>query len=471
MSWWQRLRRWWQQRQKPTVFPAGSREFFQEKLGELFRLERYRLLPWYDELPSDPGQWRNIVGKMLREPTVKAALMQKVSAVASLDLHVAPADPQREADRQAARLVFDVLTQFAGGLRKICETILLPALLDGYSVAEKVWALQRDGCWAGKIVLRDLKAKDPTWFRFETDRFRNITAVVSADGRQRFDPRDFVLVRYLPLYEHPQGMSDLLAAYRAWWTLDTAWKLRMLALERFSQPLLIGRYPAYRGDWQTPLEQALRAARQAGYVTLPEGVEIVPLTLAGRNAEDFAQAVRDLRHEIYLGITGALLHGLEGIRTGARSLGEVHRSTAELLIWHLAQLVADALNTQLVPDLVRLNFARAQLPRVQLVGVNDRELLAALQIDRGLLQLGLPLSRSALYLRYGRQAPFEPADSVSEPADACLRSTASVRSPWGNAHRDLPVPIAAAFAGQRRPICFRRLRPATPPPFRWQASP
>jgi len=415
MRWWQRVQRWWRQRRGQSASGSSSSEVFREKLGEAFRLERYRLLPWYDELPGDPHQWRAIVRKMLCEPTVKAALLQKLAAVASLDLQVAPADPERSADRQAARFVHDVLTQFAGGLRKICEAILLPALLDGYSVAEKVWALQREGVWAGKIILRDLKAKDPTWFRLETDSFCNIMAVTSADGRQRFDPRDFVILRYLPVYENPFGMSDLLAAYRAWWTLDTAWKLRMLALERFSQPLLIGRYPAYRGDWQTPLEQALREARQAGYITLPEGVEIVPLTLAGRNAEDFAQAVRDLRHEIYLSITGALLHGLEGVRTGARSLGEVHRSTAELLIWHLAQLVADALNTQLVPDLVRLNFARAQLPRVQLVGVNDRELLASLQIDRGLLELGLPMSRQALYLRYGRQAPFEPADRLSLP--------------------------------------------------------
>jgi hypothetical protein len=416
MRWWQRVQRWWRQRRGQAANRLSASEVFREKLGEAFRLERYRLLPWYDELPSDPHQWRSIVRKMLCEPTVKAALLQKLAAVASLDLQVAPADPDRSADRQAARFVHDVLTQFAGGLRKICEAILLPALLDGYSVAEKVWELRRDGLWAGKIVLRDLKAKDPTWFRLETDSFCNITAVTSADGRQRFDPRDFVILRYLPLYENPFGMSDLLAAYRAWWTLDTAWKLRMLALERFSQPLLVGRYPAFRGDWQTPLEQALREARHAGYITLPEGVEIVPLTLAGRNAEDFAQAVRDLRHEIYLSITGALLHGLEGVRTGARSLGEVHRSTAELLIWHLAQVVADALNTQLVPDLVRLNFARAQLPRVQLVGVNDRELLASWQIDRGLLQLGLPLSRRALYLRYGRQPPFEPADRLSVSA-------------------------------------------------------
>ncbi|MCS7015608.1 MAG: DUF935 domain-containing protein [Gemmatales bacterium] len=411
MRWWQRLQRWWQTRGKvPAERRAGR--FFAEKLAEAFRREPYRLLPWYDEGPKDPVQWRSIVRKMLAEPTVKAGLLQKVAAVASLDLHVHPAHPDRRQDRQAARFVFDVLTQCAGGLRKICEAILLPALLDGYSVAEKVWMVQRRGPWAGKIVLRDLKAKDPSWLRLETDEFHNVRAIVSADGRQRFEPQDFVILRYLALYEHPYGTSDLWAAYRAWWTLDTAWKLRLLALERFSQPLLLGRYPAHRSDWQSALEQALREARHAGYITLPEGVEIIPLTLAGRNAEDFAQAVRDLRHEIYLSITGALLHGLEGLRTGARCLGEVHRSTAELLVWHLAQLVSDALNSQLVPDLVQLNFAYADVPRVQLVGVNDRELLASWQVDRGLLSMGLPLSRSSLYLRYGRQAPLEPQDQL-----------------------------------------------------------
>ncbi|GBD37044.1 hypothetical protein HRbin36_02174 [bacterium HR36] len=421
MKWWHRVYRWWRERRSRASSGQESR-FFGEKLADAFRYEPYRLAPWYDDVPKDPMQWRVVVRKMLTEPTVKAALLQKVAAVASLDFQVHPANPGRRYDREAARFVFDVVTQCAGGLRKLCEAILLPALLDGYSVAEKVWMLQRHGPWAGKIVLRDLKAKDPCWFRLETDAFANVTAIVSADGRHRFDPQDFVILRYLSLYENPLGMSDLLAAYRAWWTLDTAWKLRMLALERFSQPLLIGRYPAHRGDWQAALEQALREARRAGYLTLPEGVEILPLTLAGRNAEDFAQAVRDLRHEIYLSITGALLHGLEGIRTGARCLGEVHRSTAELLIWHMAQLVSDALNSQLIPDLVQLNFARAELPRVQLVGVNDRDLLASLQVDRGLLAMGLPLSRGALYLRYGRQAPWAMDDQ--------LRSLQAPRPSW-----------------------------------------
>lgn len=450
MAWWHRVQEWWRKRQTRRGTLKQAR-FFAEKLAEAFRFEPFRLAPWYQEWPNDPIQWRNLVRKMLAEPTVKAALLQKVAAVASLDLHVHPANPASRQDCQAARFVFDVLTQCAGGLPKLCETILLPALLNGFSVAEKVWMLQTRGRWAGKIMLRHLKAKDPAWFRLETDAFQNITALVSADGRQRFDPRDFVIVRYLALFENPFGISDLQAAYRAWWTLDAAWKLRMLALERFSQPLLLGRYPAHRSDWQSALEQALRQARNAGYITLPEGVEIVPLTLAGRNAEDFAQAVRDLRHEIYLSITGALLHGLEGIRTGARSLGEVHRSTAELLIWHLAQLVSDALNQQLIPDLVQLNFAHADFPRVQLVGVNDRELLASLQVDRGLLEMGLPLSRSGLYLRYGRQAPWATEDRLPPGQLLSLAPTTLVQSDMLHPRRkldDLPLGNLTVLDGQ-----------------------
>jgi phage gp29-like protein len=176
--------------------------------------------------------------------------------------------------------------------------------------------------------------------------------------------------------------------------------------------MILGKYPRGRADLQAALDAAIRHAKSLGYVTLPDGVEIAPLELASRSSSDFATAIRDLRHEIFLGITGAILQALEGAHTGARSIGEVHRSTADTLVWHLAAAVADILNEQLVPELVDLNFQAADYPKVSLSGVNDAELKISADVDAKLQAMGLVHSRKNLY---GRQPPLDWEDHLPDP--------------------------------------------------------
>lgn len=409
----QSLKRWW------NGAPASDSSLFVEKLAHAFQ-GRFKLLPYYDADATETTEMRQAYRQMLREPVVKAALLQKVFAVASLDVQVHPAektvadasgsdkhtvaDASGSDDRNVADFVRHALTSVAGGFPRLAEATLLGALIDGFSVCEKVWARETRGRWAGRIVLHALKAKDPCRLHLETDAFRNVTAIVSTVTQERFDPRHFVLFRYLPLYENPLGTSDLRAAYRAYWLLDTAWKFRGIALERFSLPLMKGTYPRGQSEFVPTLEAAVQTAKSLGYVTLPEGVHLEAMNLAAQSGNDFAAAIRDLRHEVFVGICGAMLQSLEGAVTGARSIGEVHQSTAELLVWHLSAALASAINEQLVPDLVDLNFPEAGCPRVTLGGVNDRELAASLAIDRGLFDMGVPLDHAELAARYGRTA-------------------------------------------------------------------
>jgi len=371
-------------------------------------------LPYQDSVVGESNVMRACYRQMLRDPTVKAAVLSKVFGVASLDASVNPAS-ELPGDARAADFVRHALTRVSGGLRGLCESIILPGLVEGYSLSEKVWALEdRAGPWKGKVVTSEVKSKDSETYTLQGDAFKNVTSILAGayNSFEEFPIKDFIYYRHLPVFNNATGTPDFRAAYRAYWMIDTAWKYRMIHLEKWMTPYLVGKYvdPTNEPDLRAQLEQA----KGSNFVTIQKDMEIQALSLAVSGTADFRDAILDLQHEVMLGITGAFLQAMEGVKTGARSIGEVHQSTAELLLWHLARSLSDTLNEQWIPDLIDYNFAPGTgYPTIELGGVNDQDLLVSTQVDEALQRMGLPLSQADAYKRYRRQKPLNEADALT----------------------------------------------------------
>ena len=155
-----------------------------------------------DDLVEKNGE--AVYQQMLREPYVKAGLRQVKMGVTSLDWDVAPASDSAE-DLAAAAFVRYALERLDGVFKQDLYDIL-DALDVGHSITEKVCRVIERGPFAGKIGLRCLKAKDPSLFEFEMDRFLNITGLVlslDTDEPVWLDPRDFIIFAHLGRYESP----------------------------------------------------------------------------------------------------------------------------------------------------------------------------------------------------------------------------------------------------------------------------
>jgi len=374
-------------------------------------------LPYADSRTGETERMRAEYRLMLRDPTVKQALLSKVFGVGILDASVQPADETRPGDKDAADFVTHALKRVYGGILGATEAIVLPGLIDGYSLAEKVWCVEdREGRHKNKIIGQALKSKDPQTYRLIGDEYNNVTGIrgMLYNSGETYPVEDFVLWRHTPLYSSPYGTSDLRAAYRAFWMIDTSWKLRMIHLEKWSTPYIVGKYKEL-GD-KAGLEAELEVAKGQSFITIPDTAAVEALSLAVSGTADYQSAIQDLQHEIMLGITGAFLQAMEGVNTGARSIGEVHASTAELLIWYLAQSLCNCLNEQWVPDLIRYNFAPGTgLPTITLGGINDADMVASTQVDEALQRMGLPLSKKELYKKYSRTEPTDEADMLAPP--------------------------------------------------------
>ena len=378
-------------------------------------------MPFFDGYSGETPAMRLAYRRMLADENVKAAVLGKLFAVASLTLKCHPADKKKKKDQKVAQFVeWNLTRRLKGGFGGLVMSTIFPGLMDGYSLAEKVWAPEEKGRHGGKVVLAELKSKDTgNDLVLKTDDKRNIVSVMGLryNAGQEFHPSNFVHWSYLPLFGSPTGTSDFRAAYAAYWMLDTVWKLRLMGAERKAWPILVGTYAT---DSQKPgLETALGKARSRSWLAIPENIKIEAMNIAGQAEDIFKSTIEDLKHRVFLGIAGAILQSLEGSTTDGRGDSRVHQNTSDLFKWFLSSAVESICNdhdTGLVRDIVDLNYVVGDYPHVTVSSIDPKDLQSELAIDQGLSGMGVDLSRDEVYERYGRTPPKSPDDAIKPVA-------------------------------------------------------
>ncbi len=372
---------------------------------------------WIEDL--DPAKLRKAYTEMMADAQVKAALLTKLFEVCSLDISVVPTDAEDERAIEVAEFIKHNLTHLKGGSTKgLLMKIARPALQHQFSISEIVLQSEKKGRFKGKWTLKVLKSKNITTglWGFEVDDFKNVSNYIHTVKGHRFHypVEKFIHYAYLPEFENPRGMSDLRAAYRGWFV--KRFVLRALAV--ISDKL--GHIPVasdVSNANRASVEKQLKAFAGRRWLALPPDVQLEIVDFAHRTAIDgYGKTVAIMDKQIVNSIMGAALQSLEGDKTGARSMGEVHQSTTKLWVWYLAAELADIINEQLVPQLVRLNFADADIPLVRLEAAEQEDLKLQSDIDKNLHEIGLPLSKQEFYERYNRTPPKDEDDELKKAA-------------------------------------------------------
>jgi hypothetical protein len=377
-----------------------------------------RFLPRLDNYTSETEEIRAAYRLMLREPVLKSAHKTKVEAVAQLDWQVLPADRKNARDVDIADCLKHCLRLVSGRTVRIARSVLGGALLDGFSVCEKVWQRLTRGKYAGKWRWKALKAKDTKNLTLSTDQYRNVTAVrpLAYGIGQSYQPDDFAIYTYGSLFESALGTSDHRAAYGSFWFKDTVKKLWSLHLDKYVSPVLMGTYSEY--PQKVALEEALEQARSDTWLTIPQGATVAALQLASRGEAEFEAACDYQDRQMLIATAGAYLQTLEGKISDGRGDTSIHRDSATLFQWGLAADLQSVVNEQLVPEWTELNYAGADCPEVVLGSVSDGDLKTSLDVDKGLQEMGFRHSREKLAEYYGREEATDPSDALTPGAQA-----------------------------------------------------
>jgi len=184
-----------------------------------------------------------IIDKMRTDETVKASLTLKTQAVTAPGwfIEAASDDPK---DIEIADFVEFALNKMHGSVTDAIGQILL-ALSYGFSINEIVWKRYETGEHAGKIGIKALKSKRPRYYIFDTDKFSNLTKkglINTIEGEEALPIDKFIIYTYQKEFGNWYGQSDLIPAYRAWWSKDNIIKFWNIALEKFGMPTTWGQY-------------------------------------------------------------------------------------------------------------------------------------------------------------------------------------------------------------------------------------
>jgi phage gp29-like protein len=142
---------------------------------------------------------------------------------------------------------------------------------------------------------------------------------------------------------------------------------------------------------------------------IPEGITLELLEASRSGSGDtYRQLAQWCNDEISRGVLGQTLTASEGQRSGSLALGQVHEAVRQDYLRADAWLLMDAVNTQLVRWLVDLNFGEnVPAPRWTIDLSPELDLEREVQVDRQLLQMGVPLSLGYFHEKYGRPAPTD----------------------------------------------------------------
>lgn len=375
-------------------------------------------MEWTDD--RDDASLRDEYKQMLADPAVKAALFGKLLEVCSLNLTVSPPEDMED-DPQAqdvADFVKYCLSKLAGGPASgLLMKVARPALTYQYSISEIVFKQPTGkGQWGDKITLDCLKSKDVTGdWSFVVDAFKNVKSLVhtTVDGRLEYPPDKFVHYAFMPEFENPRGMSDLRASRRAWFVKRYVGRALAVHLDKGGL-MIVG--TAGSSDREA-VEKQLAAANGRRWMVIPENVKVDIVNLASDvMIRGWNEAVGTYDKQIFLGIQGAFLQSLEGQKTGARNIGEVHQDTSSLFVWYLSYELASVINAQIVPMLVRLNYVDAECPVVSLEAPDKKDMKVLSETLRNLSSIGFDPSKKFVSETFGIPPASDDADTLARPA-------------------------------------------------------
>lgn len=303
-----------------------------------------------------------IYREMLADDTVKACLAFKKLLVHGRAWEIEPAGGKKanEQQKKHAQFVQDVLNE-ASWNRVMRET--LTALDFGFSVGELIWEVREFQEHGLKVVLKDVKHRDPEFVRIDVDMHGNLLGFRQIAGYIPHDieikPEKAIHFAYGGAFGNHYGIPDLRAAYRAWWSKKFITQFWNVFLERFGSPLMMMKYPqGADAALKTALTTILSNLSSRSDILVPEGVavELVEATRAGTAQYGDALNYCDVGISRAILVPALLGMGVD-VKRGSDSQSRLHLRVLMKVAGDISMDLENIYNKSVVKPLVDMNFA------------------------------------------------------------------------------------------------------------------
>lgn len=378
---------------KLTARLITTADLFQSVVGSM---------PNPDEVLRDAGEAISVYRSMRYDPRVKSLL--KVAKAAILNV------PIRLDQKTASDEVMKACEQ---GLELVSLTGLarraLSAMDYGYAVVEVVWT-SRDGWW----IPADLVLRKPERFRFD---YEGKPIFKGTNGERPLDEAyRWLIYRHDKDAENPYGSSALASCYWPWKMKKAGLEFWLMAAEKFAVPSILALFESGEGEDKLR-ERAIELSQmltsmQSGSGGAMANIKDVKIIESPETLSEFKTLMDWCDIQIAYGLVNQSL-AVQEAENGTRAQAEVHADTFTQTS-RLTCLDLTAVLQRLVDWIVELNFGPGELsPKVAF----DLEDFASWEVISKAIELGIPISKAALYDRYGIPEPVDAEDAYLKPAE------------------------------------------------------
>ena len=372
------------------------------KLARIFREsdtgDIYRLMELFEELEG-------------KDTHLFSQFQTRKNAVIGVEWEIMAASQEKK-DLEVAGFVEDVLYG-----RLDMEDImldLLDALEKGFSVMEILWNVE-DG-----RAYPDLVWREPKKFRFgDYQELRLLNEDDMAAGIL-LPPNKFVVHRYKARSGRPNRAGIMWVV--SWMTLFKNYTVKdwLAFSEVYGMPIRLGKYDtsASEEDKEALMRAILSMGSDAaGVINKETEVEFVEATRG--EGELYENLAKFCNAEISKAILGQTLTTEVGVGGGSRALGETQNEVRRDLMVSDAKNLAKTLNRDLIRPLVLFNFgAETPCPKLKFKTEEPEDTKQAVGTLKELVSMGLPVSRSYVYERFGIPIPQDGEELLEPKGDS-----------------------------------------------------
>ena len=363
-------------------------------------------MPNVDDFLREIGETIDVYNKMLTDEEIGADLEVRKKSLLSYNFNITT----KEDDEKAVKVKEFIEKAISGfSFYRLLEHCLT-ALEFGYAVVEIVWQdpKENDGYWLPKESIL-LKPQ-----RFALDFEGNLQMLVPEQKKLQTKYK-FIVHRHGFSPENPYGISVLRRCYWPWRFKRAGWEFWMITAEKFGVPSILAIFDT-QGKTEEQIQRtaqlladALRNIRKDAGVAVAGVTEIKVLEAKGMDG--FERLIELANRAISKAITGQVLATGEA-KHGTRAQATVHENILYEIVDADARNLAETINRTLIPWLVELNFGPdAPVPRFEF----DLSEETPWERVREAMDRGVPLSKKALYERYGLPEPEDDQDTFLSP--------------------------------------------------------
>ncbi len=306
-----------------------------------------------------------IYREMRVDDTIKACLSFKKVLIIGREWEIEPAGGKDASEEQKKHAQFaeDVLKDI--DFQQVMKE-QVTALDYGCSFGEEIWEVTEWREEGLRIVLKGVKFRDPEWMKIDVDKHGNILNFRQQSGFMPLDtelPPDKMLhLAYQSEFSNHYGISDLRAAYAAWWSKKFVTQFYNVFLERFGQPLMAIKYPQGAAtELKQALQNILTSLSTKSDILIPDGVkiELIEATRSGTARYDEALNYFDVRISRAILVPALLGMGVD-VKRGSDSQSRLHLRVLMKVANDVSMSLERLYSTKIVKPLIDMNFSNVK---------------------------------------------------------------------------------------------------------------